>query len=295
MKKFNRTKHKTMGTIPPQIRAMISGVDMSVATAQFNSFMTNLAIDFHRQLASGTAISQIKLTAPDKLFGFDVKLDYLASGSIGSVYKMQIGDLVFVFKINRDSGFGELNAMSQQSRARNLVNKAYIGSVFEFSGRKYSWVISDYIANDYTNSIANAMQRLFYAYLTKGININDIHVNNFKDGKLIDIASLYRRTGKIDDISNLNKPQRDIVQQLAYYIKTNNSAAFEQELSDAAVKYPELINYMFYAMNYARTPIMCSVLKDSEFAKRVNNFQKIVNQIFRINKHKIIQDLNTGR
>jgi hypothetical protein len=89
MKKFNRLKHKTMGAMPDELRK-IAGLDAATATEVFNQYITDLATDFHAQLANGTDKSEIKLTPKSKLFGMDVKLDYVASGSIGSVYKIQI-------------------------------------------------------------------------------------------------------------------------------------------------------------------------------------------------------------
>ena len=124
-----------MGALPDALRQM-AGRDIAAATNEFNAFMTVLATDFHRQLADGADKNNIVLTAPGKLFGRDVKLDYVASGSVGSVYKMQIGDQAYAFKINRNSSHGELSVMSLQRRARGLVNRVHIGAVFDFNGRK---------------------------------------------------------------------------------------------------------------------------------------------------------------
>ena len=39
MKKFNRSKHKTMGTMPDELRKLVGTNDMSVATDEFNQYM----------------------------------------------------------------------------------------------------------------------------------------------------------------------------------------------------------------------------------------------------------------
>ena len=97
MKKFISFVHKNMGALPDALRQMVVGRDIATATNEFNAFMTALATDFHRQLASGMDKNNIVLTAPGKLFGHDVKLDYVASGSMGSVYKIQIMNKAFGF------------------------------------------------------------------------------------------------------------------------------------------------------------------------------------------------------
>ena len=90
-------------------------------------------------------------------------LEYIASGSVGSVYKIQIGENVLALKINRNSSTGEFGVMPRQSHAGNLVNKMYMGAMFDYDGRKYSWVLSDYITRDRENSFVCAMEKLFYA------------------------------------------------------------------------------------------------------------------------------------
>lgn len=275
MKKFNRSKHKTMGTMPDELRKLVGTNDMSVATDEFNQYMTALAIDFHRQLADGVDKKDIKLAPSQKLFGCNVSLDYIASGSIGSVYKLQIGNNVYAFKINRDSSLGELSVIPLQKRSRGLVNKNYFASVFEFNGRKYSWALSDFVAKDLENSFKVAMEKLYYAYITKGLNIRDSHPNNFKNGKLIDIPSLTMRDNKVDDIKKLSRTERNIVQQLVYYIKTNNLSEFKELTAQTVKSNPLVIKYMFFAMQYAKGA-MFSGDKTDVFSVRLRQFDSVI-------------------
>lgn len=263
-----------MGSMPPQLLKYATDGNVADATNQFNHAMTQIAHDFHAQLARDIGPADIKLHAP-RLFGRNVKLDYVASGSVGSVYKMQIGDDVFAFKINRKSAFGEMTVMPMQSRVRNLVNKMHIGNVFEYNGRKYSWVLSDYIERDSADSFYRAMQKLYWAYLTKGIDITDAHSNNFKDGKLIDTASLTSRKGKIDDVKKLTRPEIDMVKRLAYYIKTDKVPEFENLITRVARTNPAVLNYMFFAMKFGKSAIF-GVGKTDAFSVNLRKFEKIV-------------------
>lgn len=289
MKKFNRRVHRFMGELPPQLLKHIKPENVRSATREFNDFITTIARDFHDALAADTLKENISLNA-HSLFGVPVKLDYIASGSVGSVYKIQIGDEVFALKINRNSAFGELDVMPKQKRARSLLNKMYAGAVFEHGGRKYSWVLSDYVANDKENSFYRAMEKLFYAYLTKGIDITDAHANNFIDGKLIDQASFTNRTGKIDDIKQLTRAQVDIVKKLAYCIKTNDASRFEDLINRATTHNPAVVNYMFFAMKFGKSPALTAGKMDS-FAARLKKFESIVNDARRqINSNNIISE-----
>lgn len=274
MKKFNRRIHRSMGALPPQLLKYADNGDIKSATAQFNEYITARAREFHDQLTDDIAVANIELNTPN-LFGMPVKFDYIASGSVGSVYKMQIGDDVFALKINRNSSTGELNVMPIQARARNLVNKMYMGTVFEHDGRKYSWVLSDYVARDRKNSFNTAMEKLYYAYLSKGIGITDAHSNNFKDAKLIDQASFSMRNGKIDDINKLTRVERNIVQKLVYYIRTDDVAAFRDLMGRVAKKHPAVINYMFFAMKFGKSPLFGPDKTDA-FSVKIKKFDAIV-------------------
>ncbi len=276
-----------MGTMPYELRKLVGTNDMSVATDEFNQYMTELAINFHQQLDDGVDKKDIKLAPSQKLFGCNVSLDYIASGSIGSVYKLQIGDNVYAFKINRDSSLGELSVMPLQKRSRGLVNKNYFASVFEFNGRKYSWALSDFVAKDLENSFKVAMEKLYYAYLAKGININDAHPNNFKNGKLIDIPSLSMRDNKIDDIKKLNRKEQNIVQQLVYYIKTNDLIKFKELTAQIAKTNPAVIEYMFFAMQYAKGAMFAD-----DFSVRLRQFDSVIREAWRTSDMRPTQSLD---
>ena len=282
MKKFNRFDHKNMGSLPEPLRK-IAAQDARAATREFNALMTELATDFIAQLSNGTQKNKITLTASRKLFGQDVKLEYVASGSVGTVYKMQIGDLSYAFKINRNSLHGELYAMALQRRARGLVNQAHIGAVFEFGGRKYSWVLSDYVARDRADGFESAMEKLYFAYLTKGLTINDAHPGNFKDGKLIDIPSLDTRDNKVDDIKQLTRVEQNMVARLAYYIKTNDIEKFTKTVEMARTTNPAVINYMFVAMKFGRPPMFVAG-NTNDFSLKLRRFESVIDMAYRANK-----------
>lgn len=276
MKKFNRAVHKTMGEMPPVIRQLIGDADVAAATAEFNEYMSALAMDFHSRLADDIAPADIELKPSKKLFGQKVSLKYIASGSVGSVYKMTIGDNTFAFKINRRATTGELAVMPMQKRVRGLVNKTHIGSVFEFNGRKYSWVISDFIENNRANGFESAMEKLYFAYITKGVSITDAHPNNFKDGRLIDTPSLGKRQGEIDDIKNLTRVQVDIVKKLAYCIKTDDMPRFQSLVMRATTENPAVITYMFFAMKYAKRPTF-AIGKTDDFSLKLRRYEEVIN------------------
>ena len=275
MKKFNRTVHNSMGQMPPALRQLIGDSDVATATAEFKDFMTALAAEFHTQLSMDVAPQNIKLRTPRKLFGQTVSLEYVASGSVGSVYKMQIGEYVFAFKINRYPTTAELSVMPLQKRVRGLVNKTYIGSVFVFCGRKYSWILSDFIENDRVDGFETAMEKLYFAYITKGINITDGHPNNFKDGRLIDTPSLGMRMGAIDDIKKLSRVEQNMVQRLAYCIKTDDMSRFKALVFTACAKNPAVINYMFYAMKFAKGPTF-AVGKTDSFSTKLRRYESVI-------------------
>lgn len=281
MKKFDRSIHQTMGSLPPVLMQRIDGMDMAAATAVFKNAISDIAVDFHNQLAAGAELKDIKLHAGE-IFGMPVQMEYIASGSVGSVYKIQIGDAVFALKINRNAAAGEMAVMAKQSRARNLINKMYMAAVFQHDGRKYSWVLSDYIGRDRENSFARAMEKLFYAYLTKGVNITDVHANNFIDGKLIDQASFTTRAGKIDDIKKLTRREVDAVKKLVYYIKTDNVPDFQKMLEKLAGTNPAVVNYMFFAIKFGKSPIFGSGKTDA-FSVKLRKFESIVDSVFRGN------------
>ena len=276
MKKFNRAVHKSMGQLPPILRQLIGDADIAIATAEFNEYMTVLAKDFHSRLATDIAPADIELKPSKKLFGQTVSLDYIASGSVGSVYKMTIGSHAFAFKINRRPTTGELAVMPLQKRARGLVNKIHFGSVFEYNGRRFSWVLSDYISQDHKNSFESAMEKLYFAYITKGLSITDAHPNNFKNGKLIDVPSLGMRNGAIDDIANLSRTEQKLVQRLAYYIKTDDIKNFEKLVASSLKQHSSVVNYMFYAMKFAKGATF-AVGKTDAFSTKLRRYEAVIN------------------
>lgn len=293
MKKFNRSVSHFMGSVPPCLLRDIGTENAASASAEFAEFITTVGCNFHDALTAGTPIGDIVPSAPH-LFGMPVHLDYVASGSAGTVYKMQIGGHVLALKINRVSTFGEMDAISTQSRARNLVNKIHAGAVFTHGGRRYSVVVSDYIADDNTRGFYDAMMKLYYAYITKGIAISDAHPNNFKGAKLIDQASFTTRTGKLDDIKQLSRPQVDIVKKLVRCIKTNDMSRFTDLVMRAARDNPAIIKYMFFAMKFGRSPILTAD-KTSEFAKRLHRFESVIDAAYRnIGKHNVTVPINNG-
>ena len=274
MKKFNRRIHKTMGSLPPQLFKYFDMADIKAATIQFNEFINQIATDFHAQLEHRSYRDNIKLSAPN-LFGQPVKLKYVASGSVGSVYELKIGKETFALKINRSSAFGEMDVMPLQKRAKNLLNRAYISSVFEYNGRKYSWIISDYIASDTARSFEEAMIKLYFAYLTKGIIVRDTHPGNIKGGKIIDIPSFDMRDGAIDDIKQLNLHQIDVVKKLVNFIKTDNIDAFQKLVNRVKVSDPIIIQYMFFAMKFGRAPALS--LNAKEFFAKIKRYESVIN------------------
>ena len=275
MKKFNRTVHKSMGSLPPQLFKYVDMSDIGAATAEFNDFITKIAHDFHSQL-DGTDVDSKELKASN-LFGQPVSIDYVARGSVGSVYKIKIGTEVFALKINRRSSFGELNVMQHQNRAKNLLNKAYFGSVFEYNGRKYSWIVSDFIEKDTEHSFIKAMEKLYFSYLTKGIAISDAHPGNIKNGKVIDTPSFGMRNGKVDDIKQLNLRQIDIVKKLVNYIKVDNMDAFKQLIDKVKKSDFIVINYLFFAMKYGRSPVLSA--SDKDFFEKIKRYEQVVDNV----------------
>ncbi|MBR4892154.1 MAG: hypothetical protein IKZ34_03180 [Alphaproteobacteria bacterium] len=275
MKTFNRKIHKFIGSLPPQLFKFIDMADIRNATKEFNEFVNKIAIDFHSKLENWTYSKEIKLSAPN-LFGQPVQLQYIASGSVGSVYKISIGSETFALKVNRNSSaFGELEVIPVQRRAKNLLNRTYAGSVFEYKGRKYSWVLSDFIEKDTNRSFEEAMEKLFFTYITKGIEIHDAHPGNFKGGKVIDIPSFADREGKIDDIKQLNLRQVDIVKKLSNYIRVDNMTAFQKLVNCIKISEPDIVKYMFFAMKFGRSPALQT--NSPEFFAKIKKYESIIN------------------
>ncbi len=246
MKAFNVYSPEPTGSLPPQLFKYIDTKNIRSATDRFINFINDIATQLHTKLANTqqtkSDLKSIKLTAP-KLFGQDVELDFIDSGTRASVYKIKIGNEIFALKINRQNGFqrsDELDAINLQRRARNLINKIYIGAPFEYGDEQYSWLLSDYVARDRKNSFDRGHEKLLYAYLTKGIDYSDVSTSNFKDGKIIDPGGLSRG----NTFFSLNRAQTDIVKKLVHCMRTDDMAGFNKLLA----KNPAVIQYMFVSM-----------------------------------------------
>lgn len=181
-----------------------------------------------------------------KLFGQDVKLEYIGHGMVGNVYKMQIGDATFALKINREPNvITDLAAIEMHRHARNLINRPYIGATFQHHGETYSWILSDYVADgrDNDKSYANARDKVFYAAMTKGLKYSDLHFGNVKGGRIIDISGIERNNIRLSRI------EVDMVKKFLYLMRTNDMPRFRQLAEIAVTRFPNVIKYMFVKMN----------------------------------------------
>lgn len=181
-----------------------------------------------------------------KLFGQDVKLEYIGHGMVGNVYKMQIGDATFALKINREPNvITDLAAIEMHRHARNLINRPYIGATFQHHGETYSWILSDYVADgrDNDKSYAAARDKVFYAAMTKGLKYSDLHFGNVKGGRIIDISGIERNNIKLSRI------EVDMVKKFLYLMRTNDMPRFRQLAEIAVTRFPNVIKYMFVKMN----------------------------------------------
>ncbi|MBO5662478.1 MAG: hypothetical protein J6S12_01285 [Alphaproteobacteria bacterium] len=246
MKAFNIYNQEPTGSLPPQLFKYIDIKNIRAATDQFINFMNDISLQLHTKLSNVQQtkgnLKNIKLTAP-KLFGQDVKLEFIDSGTMASVYKIKIGDEIFALKINRQNYYqrsDELGAINLHRSARNLINKAYIGAPFEYNGEQYSWLMSDFVSRDRPNSFERANEKLLYAYLTKGIDYSDGSPYNFKDGKIIDLAGLSHG----NTFLSLNRAQTDIVKKLVHCMRTDDMASFNKLLA----KNPTVTRYMYISM-----------------------------------------------
>lgn len=246
MKRYTNQSTGPRGSLPPQLFKYIDMSKISQATAQFVEYMNKLADAFHQNVNHDDAFASIKnkrLTAPN-LFGQRVKLRYIDSGISGSVYEMRIGDQRFAFKINRSShsDTSELETMHFQKKARNLLNKIYIGSTFEYEGKVYSWLLMDYVAASSQDTFDLVRERLYYANLTKGLVYEDVSEDNLRNGKIIDRGNMWQR--KIP----LGRTEIDLVKKLVYAMRTDDMVAFEILTSHALTSYPKVINYLTMSM-----------------------------------------------
>lgn len=181
-----------------------------------------------------------------KLFGQDVKMEYIGHGMVGNVYKMQIGDVTLALKINRvPNVITDLAAIEMHRHARNLINRPYIGATFQHQGETYSWILSDYVADgrDNDKSYAAARDKVFYAAMTKGLKYSDLHFGNVKGGRIIDISGIERNNIRLSRI------EVDMVKKFLYLMRTNDMPRFRQLAEIAVTRFPNVIKYMFVKMN----------------------------------------------
>ena len=228
MKKYRDDLTDTRGSLPPQLLAGIPRDQIADATRAFVTSVNALGADFHRQLADRhmtpiARIADIKLTPP-RLLGRDTKIEYVASGAQGSVYKLTIGDAPFALKINRQPYFitSELDNMHLTRRARNVFNRSHIGSRFEYDREKYTWILMDWVDGNRANSFELAREKLFYANLAKGLT--------------------YGGAGA----------EIDTVKKMVYAMKTESWDKFIAMIDTASQRTPAIIEYLFFYMKMMR-------------------------------------------
>lgn len=271
MKKYTSASHGLRGSLPPQLFKYVDSNDIGAATRKFTDFITDIAHQFHMQLPhdmSFNVLSSIKLDSP-KIFGQDTSLEYIGTGTMGSVYKLNIGEYSFALKLNRAPRImaDDLSSMHIGRRARGLVNKTYIGSTFYFKGEEYTWLLSDYISEDRANSFDIAREKLFYAYLTKGLECPDFSPLNVKDGKIIDVDSVRRRW---TDIVKLKRVETDFVKKIIFLMKIDDKIAFDKLLSRVSRQYPNVIKYLYIYMQLSSYNMPKQLKKYLESIRLIN-------------------------
>lgn len=280
MKKYTRKDFSPRGNLPPQLFKYIDMNNISDATAQFSEYMTHLAKQFHSQVnlfGLRSDFANLELDTPN-LFGQTVSMEYIDSGSTGSVYKITIGTETFAFKINYATRMAtdELESMHIYRRFRNLVNRTHISAPFKYNGEEFTWLLSDYVSSDYSHSFDVACEKLYFAYITKGIAFSDGHYNNFKNGKIIDTDSFRYRVGGVDDFDSLSRTEKDTIKKLARYIKTNDKKSF----SDLLIKSNQrVIDYLFFSMVYARGAFLRVRESNATFTEKIKSFEVIARNI----------------
>ena len=272
MKKYRDDLTGPRGSLPPQLLAGISRDQIADATRGFVASVNALGVDFHRQLAARhttpiARIADIKLMPP-RLLGHDTKIEYVASGAQGSVYKLTIGGNPFALKINRQPYFitSELDSMHLTRRARNVFNRSYIGSQFEYDREQYTWILMDWVDGNRANSFELAREKLFYANLTKGLTYGDARADNIKDGRVIDMGGLYKHEMK------LSRAEIDTVKKMVHAMKTESWDKFIAMIDTASQRTPAIIEYLFFYMKMLRF----------EMPARFEKYRDIVSAYFRM-------------
>lgn len=254
MKKINADFRGAQGSLPPQLFKYVDQTQMAAETARFTEYINSVSGDFLDKLAErkrksirvGDSDFAAIVPQTPKLFGQDVSLEYIGCGMAGNVYKMQIGDNTFALKINRRENLtSDLEAIAEHRRARNLINRPYIGATFSHDGATYSWILSDYISDDQDNdmSFVSAKAKLFYAAMTKGLKYSDMYPANVKAGRIIDISGVERGGIK------LRRIEIDMVKKFLYLMRTNDVPRFRQLAEIAVASFPNVIKYIFTKMN----------------------------------------------
>lgn len=257
MKKINADFRGAQGSLPPQLFKYVDQTQMAAETARFTEYINSVSGDFLDKLAErkrksitvGDSDFATIVPQTPKLFGQNVSLEYIGCGMAGNVYKMQIGDNTFALKINRRENLtSDLEAIAEHRRARNLINRPYIGATFSHDGATYSWILSDYISDDQDNdmSFVSAKAKLFYAAMTKGLKYSDMYPANVKAGRIIDISGVERGGIK------LRRIEIDMVKKFLYLMRTNDVPRFRQLAEIAVTSFPNVIKYIFAKMNIYR-------------------------------------------
>ncbi len=282
MKKINADFRGAQGSLPPQLFKYVDRTQMAAETARFTEYINSVSGDFLDKLAErkrksitvGDSDFATIVPQTPKLFGQDVSLEYIGCGMAGNVYKMQIGDNAFALKINRRENLtSDLEAIAEHRRARNLINRPYIGATFSHDGATYSWILSDYISDDQDNdmSFVSAKAKLFYAAMTKGLTYSDMYPANVKAGRIIDISGVERGGIKLSRI------EIDMVKKFLYLMRTNDVPRFRQLAEIAVASFPNVIKYIFAKMNIYRMEIPMQL---QPFKKMLVDYNRRVRAIY---------------
>lgn len=282
MKKINADFRGAQGSLPPQLFKYVDQTQMAAETARFTEYINSVSGDFLDKLAErkrksitvGDSDFATIVPQTPKLFGQDVSLEYIGCGMAGNVYKMQIGDNTFALKINRRENLtSDLEAIAEHRRARNLINRPYIGATFSHDGATYSWILSDYISDDQDNgmSFVSAKAKLFYAAMTKGLKYSDMYPANVKAGRIIDISGVERGGIK------LRRIEIDMVKKFLYLMRTNDVPRFRQLAEIAVSNFPNVIKYIFAKMNIYRMEMPMQL---QPFKKMLVDYNRRVRAIY---------------
>ena len=269
MKQIDYNFRGTRGSIPPQLFKYIDMSDMAGETKKFTDYINAIAYDFilkeqalHPDGKLTDAIKDITLNAP-KLFGHDVTLEYIGHGTYASVYKMNVGEVVFALKINFVTKVvSDIRAIEEHKRARNLINRPYIGATFGCGGLDYSWVLSDYVERDYENSFVDAKEKLFYATITKGVRYSDMHPLNVKNGRIIDLGGIEHMEPRLPRV------EIDMVKKFMDLMRKDDEVSVRALADKALARHPNVINYLYIKM----------AMHQMEMPMRLQKFKKIIGE-----------------